>query len=316
MRILLAGVPRSGTTWAANVLGRAAGLHSVYEPDGPYSDILGALLATRLGEYPAIGAFETDHWYRMVWNLAFAGGWPWERSPSARAAGRQMVKLPPQLRDYAVAALAAAVVTVRRRPNHVLVKSVNSALSLEWVARTYSPKVVVLRRNPLNVISSWVVIGWKQQRSLEDLPVVRERFIRPLGLTPPKAQASLLSKSAFQVGLLMTALKLACEQHPDWIVESHDALARDPRRGFASLYARLGLEWNPAVDTYLALSDQPGFVVYGRNARSHPNAVTATDPVDRRRESQATQYRRRLTTAQVQEVESVLDGFPLDEWRA
>jgi hypothetical protein len=291
-------------------------VQSVYEPDGPSSDILGALVATRLSEYPALRPWDVPRWYPLVWDLAFKGGWPWEQSRSARAAGRRLVKLPPRVRDYGVALLAAAITRLRPRPDHVLVKSVNVPLALEWVARRYAPKVVVLRRNPLSVVSSWFVLGWTLRRPLEDIAVVRERYLEPFNLRPPAAAASPLTRSAWNVGLLMTALKCACEQHPDWIVASHDALCLDPRAGFQDLYARLGLEWTPAVDDYLALSDRPGFVVFGRNAQAHPNARTATEPSDARREQQASQWQRRLSRGQVEEVEAVLEGFPLGAWRA
>ena len=88
----------------------------------------------------------------------FAGGWPWDRVESARAAGRRLVRIPPSMRDAVVAALAEATSRLRRRPRHVVVKSVNSVFSLDWIVKRYTPKVLVLRRNPLNVVSSWVVL--------------------------------------------------------------------------------------------------------------------------------------------------------------
>ena len=32
-RVLIAGLPRSGTTWVGEVLGRTAGAHYLHEPD-------------------------------------------------------------------------------------------------------------------------------------------------------------------------------------------------------------------------------------------------------------------------------------------
>ena len=54
MRILLAGTHRCGSTWVANVLGRTKGIHNVYEPDEPATDILGTLSSDQLGAYPAL----------------------------------------------------------------------------------------------------------------------------------------------------------------------------------------------------------------------------------------------------------------------
>ena len=64
-------------------------LRIVYEPDGHNSDVLGAVAAARLGEYPVLEAGDSSYWYRLIWDLAFAGGWPWDKVESARAAGRR-----------------------------------------------------------------------------------------------------------------------------------------------------------------------------------------------------------------------------------
>ena len=60
MRVFVAGAARCGSTWAANVLGHAVDLRIVYEPDGHNSDVLGAVAAARLGEYPVLEAGELE----------------------------------------------------------------------------------------------------------------------------------------------------------------------------------------------------------------------------------------------------------------
>src|ERR1700680_2981406 len=95
MRILIAGTHRCGSTWVANVLGSSPGIHNVFEPDSPYTDILGTVVRHRLGEYPALRPDEPSYWYEMVWDLAFAGGWPWSRSHSAPRLWRRLPSSPP-----------------------------------------------------------------------------------------------------------------------------------------------------------------------------------------------------------------------------
>ena len=84
MRILLTGTARCGSTWAANVLGLADGAQAVFEPDGPASDVLGAMVAARLGSHPALepssAAFGTGS--SGTWPLSAAGRW---RAPKACA---------------------------------------------------------------------------------------------------------------------------------------------------------------------------------------------------------------------------------------
>jgi hypothetical protein len=175
--------------------------------------------------------------------------------------------------------------------------------------------VVILRRNPINVVSSWVVLNMWTEHTIGEHPLVRERYLRPLGLTPPNGQSSSVSVAAWNVGLLTRALRDAAERHPDWIVASHDDLCVDPVPRFKSLAQRIGLHWTPAMEDYLRKTDDPAFAVHHGTPRTHPNAVTATTAASRRAE-QATQYRRRLSREQVTEAQSVLNGFDLGDWGA
>jgi hypothetical protein len=312
--ILLAGTYRCGSTWVANVIGRAPGVHNVYEPDSRLTDILGLVSSHRLGQYPALGVGQRSYWYSMVWDLAFAGGWPWSKSSSARRAGKGLLRVPTGVRDHGVAALARAVTILRAKPDRVLVKSANCALSLEWLAQRYRPRVVVQHRDPLNVISSWTSLNIAGDPSLAEQRAVRERWLTPLGLPTLPTSASDIARVAWTVGLLTTALKVTSERHPDWIVVSHDALCAAPDEGFPSLFGRLDLPWTVAAQAYLAATDDPSFVVTGANPRHHPNQATVTQAGQSRRLQQSSQYRRRLSEADVAEARAVLADFPLGTW--
>lgn len=312
-RILLAGTARSGSTWVANVLQHAHETRRVYEPDGAQSDVLGAMVATRLGEFPVMAAGSRSYWYQLVWDLAFAGGWPWDQMESARAAGRKLVLVPPQVRDHLIAALAHAVRLTRRRPRHVVVKTVNSIFALDWIAERYAPRVVMIRRNALNIVSSWVALNMWTERPISDDPVVRSRYLVPLGIEPPARASSPVAVAAWNVGLVTRALRAAATAHPSWIVISHDDLCADPLPRFQDLATRVGLQWNPAMADYLRRSDEPGFAVHHGTAHLHPNQASATTTASRRLE-QSTQYSRRLTPEQADEARAVLDRFDLGEW--
>lgn len=170
-----------------------------------------------------------------------------------------------------------------------------------------------MRRNPLNIISSCVVLGLYAKRNIGDLPAVRRLFVAPLGLTPPNSDAASVTRVAWNVGLLTTALKHAAEQHPDWIVASHDDLCVNPIIGFETLTTRLGLTWTSAMEEYVTRSDDPNFTVYGGSQRVHPNAATSTTGSSRRSEA-TTQFVRRLNPAQAAEARAVLNEFPLGDW--
>jgi hypothetical protein len=313
MRVLLTGTARCGSTWAANVLGRADGGQTVFEPDGPASDVLGAMVAARLGSHPALLTGQRSFWYRQLWDLAFVGGWPMARSEGVRAAGRRVSRMPRSLRDGLVATLAMGTSRIRKRPRNVIVKSVNSTFSLDWIERRYAPTMVIMRRNPLNIISSCTVLGLYTKRNIGDLPAVHRSVVAPLGLTTPSEDASAVTRAAWNVGLLTTGLKRAADRHPDWVVASHDDLCVDPLPRFEALTRRLGLGWTSAMEEYVTRSDDPNFTVFGGSQRVHPNAATSTTGSSRRTEA-TTQFARRLTPEQVAEARAVLAEFPLGDW--
>jgi hypothetical protein len=310
---VLAGIPRCGSTWLANVLGRAPSTRTVFEPDGPISDILGTLVASRLAPFPVLGPDDRSAWYKLVWNLAFSGGWPWSRVEAARAAGRRFVKVPPAVRDPGVAALAFATAGLRRKPEQVVVKTVNSAFSLEWIAQHYDPQIVVLRRHPLNVLSSWLALGMENLWPVGDHPVLKKVYLEPLGLEPPPADASSVTHAAWNVGLLTLALKRTCERHPYWVQVSYDELSEEPLVGCKALFDSLGLPWTAEAAEFLERADDPSFVVRGGATTTHPNSLTSTDTTSRRIQ-QASQFRRRLTEPQIDEALTILGRFELGSW--
>jgi hypothetical protein len=108
---------------------------------------------------------------------------------------------------------------------------------------------------------------------------------------PPSAP---LSRLAWQIGLFCSALESAAQRNRSWLVVSHEDLCFDPAGGFKNLCAALGLPWNDEAAEFLAASDRPGKGLETRR-------VTADQP---------TNWTRQLTSAQVEEVVSVLATFP------
>ena len=313
MRVLIAGTARCGSTWVANVLGRSDDTRLVFEPDGPASDLLGAISASRLGPHVAINAGERSLPFQIMWDLAFVGGWPMARSENVRAAGRRVVRMPRGVRDTLVLGLAFGTSRARRSPANVIVKSVNASFALDWIAKRYQPRIVVMRRNLLNVVSSCVVLGLYMRTYFGDLPRVRQRYVEPLGLGRPGEGASPVELVAWNVGLLTLALQRSAVRHPDWVVVSHDELCRDPVRQFEAVAGRLGLGWTPAMEDYIRQSDDPGFTVFGGSQRVHPNAGSSTTTGSRRLQ-QSTQYLRRLSPEDRRHAAAVLARFPLGDW--
>src|SRR5262245_15969523 len=156
--VLIAGVPRSGTTWIGRALGRTAGATYVNEPDG-FRDPFAFTVMLGRGENPVLAPGDAAPDLERLWAGALAGGRPagsvrdrvarslYERTPlddrrAARAAGRATGRL-------RLVTLAAVPRVGEPTARHAVVKSVQCALSLEWIAARFTPRVLVVERNPL-----------------------------------------------------------------------------------------------------------------------------------------------------------------------
>jgi hypothetical protein len=167
---------------------------------------------------------------------------------------------------------------------------------MEWLVERYSPKVVVVLRHPLNVVASYLELGWLHA-GLHDRGLFRARDLAPWIPRLP-ADASPVTRMGWQIGLFGAVLREAAERHPDWETVSHEELCREPEAGFRRLYRALDMEWTEAAEEFLAASDRPGKGI-------------ATNRVTR---EQPGRWRHRLTYAQVGEVRRALDGFPVPSW--
>ena len=84
-----------------------------------------------------------------------------------------------------------------------------------------------MQRNPLNVVSSWREL----RIPLFDLatrPIIRSRYIEPLGIEPPGTDASDVAQIAWHVGLLTHVIAESLENHPEWHFVTHEDLCQDP----------------------------------------------------------------------------------------
>src|SRR5205823_1469687 len=72
--ILVAGLPRSGTTWVGEVLGHTAGARYLHEPDNHLLRPEAWWAKRGLGPYPELAPEQDAPGYEQLWALAFSGG--------------------------------------------------------------------------------------------------------------------------------------------------------------------------------------------------------------------------------------------------
>lgn len=251
-RLLIAGLPRSGTTWVAEAVSAAPGVFFVMEPDNPDCEPLARFALRGLLDLPRLQpADRGPARLAALWDLAFTGGLeggPWARRVAALA-----------IRAPRLAAAPAQRLLERRRRlpvgGTVVVKSVRVGLSLEWVAERAHASVLLVRRSPLNTVAGWARLGWGPYQ-LEDEPRL-QAHLEPHGLWPCPAQG-VLERAMWTLCALTVVQHDACSRHPAWHTVVHEDLCADPVSRFAELFVQLGLQWSVDVEGYLRESNAEG----------------------------------------------------------
>ncbi len=292
-RILVLGVARSGTRWLATAMGHAEGAQEVKEPDNVDADPSGTGVSRLgFGPYPMLAPDDAAPQFRALWDLSFSARIPNKRGLTRNVA-RAVLRLPTGVRDPLMRRSAQAMSALPGRVPHVVVKSIYAHFSVDWLLRHYDPRVVVIHRHPMNVVSSWAQLGVHGFDLLER-PLIRERYLDPLGIPVPGADASVLQRTAAWVGLLTTVLAEQVNAHPEWVVAGHEDLCAEPARRIRDVCDRVGLGWTDEAQRFLEESNRPG------EGFSHVR-VTSEQPQ---------RWRSRLSDEQVAEIEAVLDRFP------
>ncbi len=300
-RVLVVGLPRSGTSWTGRVVGKADGAAFVHEPDGDHVPY--AIRAKRgYGRHIDLDADTELPEYERLWAGAFEGG---DRFPSLRSriaerlfetatlaqrsAARRNESIPVRLRAALVLSEPSGAVAGAQ---HVVVKTVHSALSVEWITRRFNPRVLIVERDPRNVLASWMELGMGGDKR-ENVQLAHYAM-RTWGLAAPAGDAPKIVVRAFVFGVLASALRAAAQRHPDWVVASHEDLCIEPRARFAALLGEFGLTFGEEAERYLETSDRAGegFRTQ-RVARDQPE-----------------KWRERLSTEDVKMLCGELERFP------
>ena len=155
-----------------------------------------------------------------------------------------------------------------------------------------------MQRNPLNVVSSWREL----HIPLFDLatrPIIRTRYIEPLGIEPPGAGAPEVAQIAWHVGLLTHVIAQALDRHPEWIFVTHEDLCEDPVDHDPS-GVPIRWDWNGPTTSIASSTTTTATARVslrcGSQPKSRPNGVSASPML------------------RSQQIEAVLERFPTTGW--
>ncbi len=245
--VVVAGFPRSGTSWLAKGLSFAPGFTYYREPDN-FNFVPGA---EERFAYLYLTAEHDDPAYRRLLTRAAGGG---------VATARTMRQDPGPLLRFLGGpgrALGERFPVLFFRKRHVLLKLVYANLNLAWLSANlpHAQQVCVLR-HPCGQFDSWRRLGWepRPERLLENPRLVADH----LG---PFAD---LIRSATgyweRAGTLWAATVYVIHRQTGVdrgrIIVSHEWLCGDPVRRFEELYGRLGMTWTRRAERFILASDE------------------------------------------------------------
>lgn len=260
--VLVLGPPRSGSTWVSQVLAANPGTHLLHEPDSDPNMPFGLLAKAGLGRYPLLRAGDVADRYAALWTKALTPGSARRSSPPAVTRSilwrtsldlRNEILFADSTRrarifERSLAAFARPVGPPAT--DHVIVKSVHCGLATRFVLEHADPIVVLVRRNPLNGVASWLDLDWRHQRLGKSAE--QERQVGEMvGAPPPPDDSAIERLHAWSYTALTRAMDLEAERSASWIVVQHEDLCRDPMAAFTELFVRVGLPWGDAVERTL-----------------------------------------------------------------
>lgn len=226
--ILLAGLPRSGSSWTGKILATGGGLRYYREPfNAKWQRFAEPFQFRYLRATDENGEF--DRYCRAVFKGRI-GGPSVERHQWGR------------------------YVHFTWWPGRLLVKEVHAVLALERIEHLVRPRTVVLVRHPCALASSWMRLlearpddpMWKgvddHLRWLLDQEALVDEYLAPYVSTIESAQ-TYLEKVGALWGAVYTVMLKQAERHSDWVVVTHESLSADPERAFRRLFNQLGVRW-------------------------------------------------------------------------
>lgn len=307
--VLLAGLPRSGTTWIANALARCEGATLVHEPDNDRNHVDAMAAKARLGRQAVLRPGDRADGYARLLQAAFGRGETSALGERRRALAQRLVAgvdpaeidrvmgdEAPARWPWRLAAARALATSPELRPHEAgprLVKVVHASMAVRWVIEEVRPDATLLIvRHPANVIGSWRDLGWGLRNFGWSRPAMWAEHGPERANPGTHVPERFIERGAWEFGLLANAL-LGAADLPGTVVVDHEEVLEDPVPRLAETAARLGLTWTDEASDWVAASDRPG----------------EGYDLARRAEEQRGRWRTRLDADELAVVADVLDRF-------
>jgi hypothetical protein len=245
--IIVAGFPRSGTSWLAKSLSFARGFTYYREPDNV--DMVAEAEERFRNLY--LTRDHDDAAYRRLMTRALGG----------RLVTRLTIREDP---GPLIAALGGGrglriaqrfpVLFFRRR--HVLVKLVNANLNLAWFSAHFpAARQAFVLRHPCGQFQSWQRLGWEPDpHALLENRRLLDDHLAPFADLIAQAQTFWERAGALWAAIVHVVHRQTQAGDGRHIV-AYEWLCADPLSRFQDLYRRLDMRWTSAAERFINASD-------------------------------------------------------------
>ena len=223
-KVVISGIPRSGTSWVAKLVSLANSVSYYFEPDNTLDDNY---------TFKYLGPDDEDEYLHEFIRRCFRG--------SIHS-------------EYVIA--EQSLFDILRHPfsHTVLLKMVHLPLTLDWMVKNF-PDVVVIQviRHPVPIFQSWKMRNWDPRHALSLLLKQHALMEGPL-----KAYQAVMSEAHGFWGsasaVWSAIVKMQFLQHkPNFYMLEHEWLCYDAVPRFRGFIEALGLQWNARMENYLTL---------------------------------------------------------------
>jgi hypothetical protein len=265
--IFISGIPRSGSTWVANVISNSPNTAYIHEPDNERHTFAGLYYKDKLPRFPRN---QLTYEYVTLFERAFYGKFFTYKSIANKIlfllSGFDRKKIEDQLADsgkndikvfrdiFWVNNLIPGGTPRERR----VVKSVHSLLVLKQLLDIFEVPTVITVRNPGGIVSSCLSMNNPDiDRKLYTDANLMD-FLYGEKLPDWKRLATIEARAGFQVGLFYRYIDIMLPLLNNCTVIKHEDICQNPIDKFRDLFRILDMKFDANSKRFIEKTNKPG----------------------------------------------------------
>lgn len=269
--ILVAGIPRSGSTWIANMLTTNQHLQYIHEPDNERHTYTAYYYKRNLPRFPVLFPGDQDEQYYQLFYHAFfrpytgMGSVPNELLFKLTRFKKERVEqqlathqVNRSQRWYPAMLLYPWLPKETNQKKTRLVKSVHCILSMEYLISRLSIRSVVIIRHPASVVSSCLQM---QNPDLDRKIYQNTRLMKTLfgeDLPDTSALTTAEAWAGYQVAIFYKVIARLIERHPNIPLIIYEDFCVDTVTKAQDLFDSLQLPFTAEVEAFIHKNNIPG----------------------------------------------------------